>query len=74
MDIKEEECIGYTNAYRVAICHNKDCGNFLVIYGSQVGSIIRVGHVCDCPFSLHGFTFILQGVALNRIKTNDPIL
>lgn len=60
--------------YRVAICYTKDCSYFLVIYDSQIVSIVRISHISDRPLSLYGFSFILQSIALDRVETNCTIL
>lgn len=62
------------NIYRVAICHDEDCGYFLLIKNSQISSIVRVGHVCDWPFNLECFPLVLERVALNGVQANYSIL
>lgn len=67
-------CRAQTNVYRVAISHRKSCGGFLLIDDSQIGSIIRVSHVCDPCFNIQSLTLFLQSVALNGVKADCPIL
>lgn len=59
--------------HRIAISHSKHWGSFLLIDGSQVGSIVGEGNVCDSPFGLQDFVG-LQGVALDRVEMNFFIL
>lgn len=62
------------NIYRIAVCHVKDSDNLLVINGSQIGTIIRIGHVCNGPFDLKSFPLIFKSVALNWVQMNFSIL
>lgn len=67
-------CRGQANVYRVAISHRKSCGSFLLVDDSQIGSIVRVSHVCDPGFHIQSLSLFLQSVALNGVKVDYPIL
>ena len=68
-----EEC-PVTDNYRVVVSHGENGGDFLLIYESQIGPVVRVGHVGDGSCELDGFPLVLQSVALNGVQTDLPIL
>lgn len=44
--------------YGIVVCHCKGFGCFFLINDGQIGSIIRVGHVCDGPISLKSLPLV----------------
>lgn len=57
------------NINRVVVSHSEHWGSFLLVDGSQVGSVVGVGEVCNSSFSFQHLVG-LQGVTLDRVKMN----